>query len=71
MAVPFGIFWVMLFLTRQDLGLKWGGVCALLALGFLAIFLLLPALWVLGVIGQVVLDVVLILVLFGGDIPIG
>jgi uncharacterized protein (DUF849 family) len=71
MALPFGIFWVMLYLTRHELGWKWGIICALLAAGFLAMSLLLPTLWVVGVIGQVVLDVVLILVLFGGDIRIG
>jgi hypothetical protein len=70
MALPFGIFWVMVFLTRRELGLKWGAFCALLGLGFLAMLLFLPALWMLGVIGQVLLDVVLILVLFGGDIRI-
>ena len=70
MLLPFGIFWVMLFLTRQDLGLKGIIITAVLGAGFLAAFLLVPVLWVYAVIAQVIMDIVLILVLFGGDIRV-
>jgi hypothetical protein len=70
MAIPFGVFWVMLFFSRRELGLRGIGICTALGLGLLAVLLFVPALWMVAVIGQVLLDIVLILILFGGDIRI-
>jgi hypothetical protein len=70
MLLPFGIFWVLLILTRRELGLRGILFCAPLGAGLMAVFWLLPAFFIYAVIGQVLLDVILILVLFGGDIRI-
>lgn len=70
MLVPFGIFWVMVFLTRRELGAKGIAACLPLGVAFLAAFLLTDVLWIYAVVGQVLLDVILVLILFGGDIRI-
>ncbi|MBN1787059.1 MAG: hypothetical protein JW806_01540 [Sedimentisphaerales bacterium] len=70
MILPFLIFWVLIFLGKNELGLKgvlisiaiWGG----LLLGF-AMLNISPYLFVVA---QVILDIILILVIFGGDIRI-
>ena len=60
----------MLILTRRELGLMGIVLCAVLGAGLLAAFLWVPVLWIYALIGQVIMDIVLILVLFGGDIRI-
>ena len=70
MLLVFGIFWAMVFLTRRELGIKGIAICVPLGLGLLAAFLFWQAGWIYAVIGQVVMDIVLILILFGGDIRI-
>ena len=70
MAIPFFIFWVLVLLCRKDLGWRGAGIClAIWAALFLGAFYSgLPAEYF--VIAQVLLDIVLILVLFGGDVRI-
>ena len=70
MALPFGVFWVLLFFMRKELGVIGLVVCAFIGLALLAGFLFLSSGFAFFVIGQVVFDVVLILALFGGDIRI-
>ncbi len=70
MLVPFILFWLLVFLGRDELGLK--GV--LIALGIWAAFLLGFAVFqaspYLFVAAQALVDVFLILIIFGGDIRI-
>ncbi len=70
LSVPFVAFWVLIFFGRHELGLKW-------TLTFIAIWGgLLAAILTLNVAGpyfvaiQAFLDIILILVIFGGDIRI-
>ena len=74
MALPFGIFWVLLFLARKELGFKGVLVCIPIGLvllgGFLGGFVISDMAWAYFAIGHVLLDVILILMLFGGDIRI-
>ena len=60
----------MLVWTRKELGFKGFVICVLLGLGLLAGFVFFEPARMYCVIGQVLLDVVLILILFGGDIRI-
>jgi hypothetical protein len=70
MLIPFVLFWVLIFLGRDELGLKGVliavGVWAALLVGF-ALFRASPYLFVAA---QALLDVILLLVIFGGDIRI-
>ena len=70
MLLPFGIFWVLLFFSRKELGVRGVLVCIPIGLGLLGGLLFCDAAWVYCVIGQVLLDILLILILFGGDIRI-
>ena len=70
MAIPFIVFWLLVFLGRGELGIKgallavavWGALLA----GFVATEL--PPYLFVAV--QSALDVALILIIFGGDIRI-
>ena len=74
MLVPFVLFWVLLFFGRDELGLKgilvavsiWAallvGTALLAALAGISPYLFVAA--------QALLDVVLILMIFGGDLRI-
>jgi hypothetical protein len=70
MLIPFVLFWVLVVLGRDELGLKGGliaaGIWFALLLGFAA-FQGSPYLFVAA---QAILDVILILVIFGGDVRI-
>jgi hypothetical protein len=70
MAIPFLVFWVLLVLACEELGIKGIAVAVavwtMLLVGF-AVVGISPYLFVVP---QVVLDVVLILVAFGGDIKL-
>jgi len=70
MLIPFILFWVLIFLGREDLGLKGGliavAIWAALLIGFFALSIS-PYFFVSA---QAILDVVLILIIFGGDIKI-
>jgi hypothetical protein len=70
MILPFLIFWVLMFLGKSELGLK--GVLISIAIwtGLLLGFGMLNISPYLFVAAQSLLDIVLILVIFGGDIRI-
>ncbi|MFW6108475.1 MAG: hypothetical protein ACOC8D_01550, partial [bacterium] len=68
LGLPFWIFWVLVFLARGELGLK-GVALAVAVWGALLAGSLnteMPA--YVFVAGQALLDIVLILIVFGGDI---
>jgi hypothetical protein len=70
MLIPSVLFWVLVFLGRDELGLKRRlfavGTWAALFLGFV-VFRASPYLFIAV---QALMDVVLIIVIFGGDIRI-
>ena len=70
MLIPFVLFWVLVFLGRDELGIKGGliavSIWAALLLGF-AVFRVSPYLFVAA---QALLDAVLVIAIFGGDIRI-
>ena len=69
--IPFFAFWVLLFLGRHELGAK--GIAIAIA-AWVGIYLLVhfsvipPALLVTG---QALIDIVLVLIVFKGDVRIG
>ena len=70
MALPFLIFWVIIFLARGELGWRSVAVSVAIWLGLLIAFWLAgvsPYIWVGA---QALLDCILILVIFHGDIRI-
>jgi hypothetical protein len=72
MILPFAAFWVFVLmgLYMQELSLKAaGGFVAVLAISFVALAAF-EAPSVLGIVVYVVLDLILILKIFGGDILI-
>ena len=70
MLIPFGIFWLLLFLARGELGFRGVAICAAIGAALLAGILFSGLPWPYFVVVQVVLDVVLILKVFGVDIRI-
>jgi hypothetical protein len=66
---PFIVFWVLMYLGREELGLKGIVISTLIWLGLLVSSTLLgpPYIFVLG---QAVLDIVLLFVIFGGNMSI-
>jgi hypothetical protein len=70
MLIPFILFWVLIFLGREELGVKGGliavAIWAALLIGFVALNVS-PYIFVSA---QAMFDVVLILIIFGGDIKI-
>ena len=70
MLLPFLIFWILVFLCRKELGWRWSLVVVAIWGGLLLAFTysgLSPHAFVAA---QAVLDIILILVIFKGDIPI-
>ena len=70
MALPFVIFWILVFIAKGELGLRWSGILAVIWFALLAGFMFLEISPYIFVAVQVVMDIILILVIFGGDIPI-
>ena len=70
LLLPSVVFWVLIVLGRSEIGFKGVTLCVLLWLGFLLGFrsLAVPIYWFTAV--QSVIDAVLILVIFGGDLRI-
>ena len=70
MIIPFIVFWILLFLGRSDLGAKGILFCVALWVGLLAgfIYLNIPGYYFTA--AQALIDVVLILIIFKGDIQI-
>jgi hypothetical protein len=69
MALPFLAFWVLLFVGREELGLKGIVVAVAIWIGLL-VGCLLTGVPVLFMSAQALLDVALILFVFRGDIRI-
>jgi hypothetical protein len=75
MLIPFVLFWLLIFLGREELGLRRGliavAIWAVLLIGFLALaFLERPISPFFFVVPIALMDIVLILMIFGGDIKI-
>ncbi len=70
MLIPFLLFWLLIFLGREELGLKGGLIALAIWAGLLIGFFALSISPYIFVAAQAILDVVLILIIFGGDIKI-
>ena len=67
---PLAAFWALIFIGRSELGFKGVVFCILLWLGLLVgcTMLSLPSYWF--TVAQALIDIVLIIIIFGGDIRI-
>jgi hypothetical protein len=70
MGLPFFIFWVLIFLGRSELGWRGAGIAVGIWLGLLIGFVASGLSPYLFVSAQALLDCILILVVFHGDIRI-
>jgi hypothetical protein len=70
MAMPFLVFWVVVFIGREELGSKGFIFCVLLWAALLGACLVLGLSPFTFVFLQALFDIVLILVIFGHDIQI-
>lgn len=70
LSLPFIVFWLLLFLNRKELGLKWIGILIALWIGLLAGLVYLEISPYIFIIAESLIDIILILVLLGGDIRI-
>ena len=70
MVLPFAAFWVLIFVGRGELGFKGVMFCIALWIGLLFGFMKLefPSYWFVA--AQALIDAILIIVIFGGDIRI-
>jgi len=68
--IPFAAFWVLIFIGRSELGFK--GVAFFIALWLCLLigFMMLHLPSYCFVVAQTLMDVVLIIIIFGGDIRI-
>jgi hypothetical protein len=62
------LFWVLVYLAKDELSGKWSAFFGVLWIGLLAIFLGLGYNIYIFIIISIVLDIVLVLAVFGGDI---
>ena len=70
LSLPFVIFWIILFLARKELGIKWIGILIVVWAGLLMGFTFIEVSSYIFVIAESLIDIILILILFGGDIRI-
>lgn len=70
MILPFLVFWLLLFFSRDELGIKGIAFCVAVWLVLLLLFVFSGISPLIFVAVQSVLDIVLVLVTFGGDIRI-
>ena len=70
MAVPFIVFWMLVYVAREDLGLKGVGICVTLWAALLAGCMFLRISPYVFVAMQALVDAILIIIVFGGDIRI-
>jgi hypothetical protein len=70
MIIPFVGFWILLFFGRSDLGFKGVLFCIALWVGLLAGFIYLDIEPYYFTAAQAFIDVILILIIFKGDIRI-
>lgn len=68
--IPFAVFWVLIFIGRSELGYKGLVFCVAIWLCLLLGFSQLSLPSYLFVVAQVLIDVVLIIIIFGGDVRI-
>ena len=70
MFLPFVVFWVLMFVGRSELGFKGITFCIVIWVGLFLGFtkLSLPSYYFVA--AQALIDAILILVIFGGDIRI-
>ncbi|OHB75568.1 MAG: hypothetical protein A2Z25_17405 [Planctomycetes bacterium RBG_16_55_9] len=70
LLIPLATFWMLIFIGRSELGFKGVAFWILLWLGLLVGFMMLnlPSYWF--TVAQVLMDTVLIIIIFGGDIRI-
>ena len=71
MLLPFITFWILIFFGRNDLGVKGVGIAVAFWAALFAGFILTGFSPYIFVAVQGLIDVVLILIIFGGDIRIG
>jgi len=70
MLIPFALFWVLIFMGRGELGFKGVGFCIALWVGLLFGFMRLELSSYWFVAAQALIDAILIIVIFGGEIRI-
>ena len=70
MALPFFIFWVLILICRRDLGWRGVGICVAIWIGLLVGVITLGTSGYIFIAAQALLDCVLILIIFKGDIRI-
>ena len=70
MLIPFLGFWILVYIGRDELGLKGAILCIVLWIGLLvgSVSLSLPSYYFTA--AQALFDAILIIVIFGGDIRI-
>lgn len=68
MAVPLILFWLLLFLGRDEMGLKGIGIAIGIWLALLVLFALLGISPLVFIAVQALIDIVLVIVVFGGDV---
>ena len=70
LSLPFIVFWLLLYLNRKELGIKWIVILIGIWIGLLAGLAYLAISPYIFIIAESLIDIILILVLLGGDIRI-
>lgn len=70
LSLPFIVFWLLLYLNRKELGIKWIGILIGIWIGLLAGLVYLEISPYIFIIAESLIDIILILVLLRGDIRI-
>ena len=70
MLLPFLLFWILIFLGRDELGLKGGVVTVVIWLALLLACALTGLSSYIFVAIQALIDIILLITIFGGDIRI-
>ena len=70
LSLPFIVFWLLLYLNRKELGIKWFGILIGIWIGLLAGLVFLEISPYIFIIAESLIDIILILVLLRGDIRI-
>ena len=70
MVLPFFIFWLIVFFTRQDLGWRGVGICIVVWAALLAGLVYLDSYWYVFGSAQAILDCALLIVILKGDVRI-
>jgi hypothetical protein len=68
--LPFVVFWILLFLGRDELGLKAVCICIAVWMILLICFMMLGISPYIFIALQSLFDIVLLIMVFGGDIKI-